>query len=1131
MLTRVSGGQEGIKEYLENGHKQGREYHRDQLDERVILAGDLDFTQQIIDRIEIDGERYLHITLSFKEDEISKDTLLAITEDFRKFMFAAYKEDEYNFYAEAHLPKIKSYEHQRTGEIVERNPHIHYVVPKINLRTGGALNPFGLVEKSERHLDAFQEHINNKYGLASPKDNRRVYFTDASDMIQRYKDDNFTGSNKELKKSILAAVLDRNITSYDDFSKLVDEFGETKVRNAGRENEYFNVKPDGQTKGVNLKDYPFTRQFIELPAEEKRRILTAEIQRTYDVQGQARKDPAGVSAALEEWYRFRAREIKYVNSGNRKLYKAYRTATLDEREVILEQLAARFYDKYPGPKTEPDLFTGKNPFDPEYGFKQAAREPVQMSLLDVDGAQPEQEMPLAGGHSVAVEGPSADEPGPAGPDRSVVAPHPDRQQVPMPVAVFEQARGLGDPAAWTATLQHSGKNPVDHDYGIKVLAVELNGQAERPSRQFGTEPLADFERNHAINPRGGMPASVPELGARGGKNHVDHDYAFGGPAGEGGSWPRAGQQQGASPLTAFEQTHTLNQAHTAPAATFHHQEPNHERARYAGKNPVGHEYGYKRPGGKAGRDGAGTGSTSGRALGHAGGLPGRTEGQRGRSAVGNPGAGGSYRLATHPDRQHDIVSLASVEKTRTVDRLRRMPGGRVVPAHAEGDVLLPSHAHDQLGNRAGGSNHAVRRSRHRQSAQSVRGTGRVNDSVVSQIARDFGERRRSDGAGRLPEFQEIKQKLDAKRLLAELSRSHGVIVTMYQVTAAADGSARIRAGNRNLNVCDFMTKEMRLPWAEAATILRHSYSRQVDRHPEVAPKMPPSPTLWRQFQDQRRERGGLRMQLAAQLASERARQDALKERFDEAKRAMTGLSAGERKAALSVARMEYLAAMDTLRSTIRSERAPFRLSVADQYRQFLQERAQAGDDVALTELRRRSRSAPERVDPAVGHIRAVETLLEPNAVLYRGRQVHYRVHLDGDVVYLVAGREIIHDKGDSVVLLQTDRFAIETALRLAQGKFGSSLKLSGAAEFQERAARFAAEAGLDVHFENRRAEEIREQRAAELASQRDAGRRYVESQTRPQPRRIEGAPDQFRPARETPDRANPGHAPDEPEIE
>ncbi|WP_434116197.1 hypothetical protein [Paraburkholderia caffeinilytica] len=42
MLIRISGHYDGIKEYLEKGQKQNREFSRDEMDERVILAGELD---------------------------------------------------------------------------------------------------------------------------------------------------------------------------------------------------------------------------------------------------------------------------------------------------------------------------------------------------------------------------------------------------------------------------------------------------------------------------------------------------------------------------------------------------------------------------------------------------------------------------------------------------------------------------------------------------------------------------------------------------------------------------------------------------------------------------------------------------------------------------------------------------------------------------------------------------------------------------------------------------------------------------------------------------------------------------------------------------------------------------------
>ncbi|MGR5465482.1 relaxase, partial [Photobacterium damselae] len=146
-----------------------------------------------------EAERYLRLTLSFKEDNVPQEILEAVTKDFEAFALAAYRPDEYQFYAEAHLPKIKSYIDKKTGEIVERKPHIHVVIPETNLITGKRTEPFGLVRQNTHYIDAFQEVANEKYGLASPKVNLRTDFTDESTILSRQKGDNFKGANKVIK--------------------------------------------------------------------------------------------------------------------------------------------------------------------------------------------------------------------------------------------------------------------------------------------------------------------------------------------------------------------------------------------------------------------------------------------------------------------------------------------------------------------------------------------------------------------------------------------------------------------------------------------------------------------------------------------------------------------------------------------------------------------------------------------------------------------------------------------------------------------------------------------------------------------------------------------------------------------
>lgn len=907
MLIRVGGGKEGIKEYLEKGHKQGREHSRDELDERVILAGDLEFTDQIINGMETFGERYLHITLAFKEDELSHETMQAITRDFQEFAFAAYGEYEFNFYAEAHLPKIKSYVNQKTGELVERKPHIHIVVPKVNMLSGGFLNPFGMVEHNERFLDAFQEHINNKYGLASPKDNRRVEFTNASDMIQRYKDDHFDGHNKELKRDILNAILERKICDYDSFTRLISEFGETRTRNAGKDSEYQNVKLEGHAKGVNLKDFVFTRAFIEMSEVDKRVRLSAEVQRKYEVESQARRDPANVEAGLMDWYSYRAMEIKYLNSGNMKLYRAYRAAGPDVRAQILTDQAKKFYDKHQEPKNEPERFK-RNPFEHTYGFKR----PNRSMGREPDGARSER-------------------------------------------AVDRRAHGA---------------------------ECAVDGQDDGPG----------------VGRASGRPYR-PSSGDRGGGRSTGTDQVRGTPA--------------------------------------------DDLAR--------------------------------------------------------------RRIAFAADRQHDPYPIARGKTTQTINGVRTMSGIDVAGDPAGPKVLLPDHARVQLDNGRAGGIDPLRR--HRDSERErVVGTGRLSDTAIHQLTRDLAQRQQVGAAGELAEFQQIKANLDAGRLLGELSVSHGLIIDKYAVSVAIDGSGRIKCGNRNLNVSDFLTKEMRLSWAESATILRAAYTHQIDKYPARAPRQAPSQALWRQFQDYRRSRGGQRQLLVQQLANERARRAELRQALGRSRLDAQALPATQRKAAQSIARMQLVTAESALKVAVRAERERFRAPVSEQYKTYLHGRASEGDDQALAELRKMSAATPGPDRPEVGSIAPAGGSTEPNAMFYRGKQVRYLVHRNGDVVYSLAGRAIIQDKGDKLLMLQTDRLAIETALRLAHAKFGDVLTVSGPRDFQERTARIAVEAGVQVTFQDRKLEEIRQNHASELASERakraehrELGSKFIDQQRRPVP--------------------------------
>jgi hypothetical protein len=765
MLIRISGGSEGIEDYLQHGQKKGRDFDRNELDERVILDGDLDTTREIISTVHGDGEKYLHVTLAFKEDEVSKETLHAITQEFKEFAFAAYDPDEFNFYAEAHLPRIKSYIHQQTGEFIERKPHVHAVIPELNLLSGHKLNPFGRAEHQIKFLEAFQEHINDKYGLASPKDNRRIEFTGESEMIGRYKGDIFAGQNKEFREQVLTEMIGRGITSYDEFRGMLEEFGDVKIRNKGKETEYLNVKRPGAEKGVNLKDSVFRREFVELTPKEKAVRLAVEARQHYATAGPPRPMAEHWGARLTEWRTTRAREVKYLNPGNRKLYQRYREAPSAQRRDILNERETRFYSKYR---------------DTERGID-----------IEVPG---------------------------------------------------------------------------------KLSAIEGRGA---------------------------------------------------GPVKEG------------------------NTAH-----------------------------------------------------------------------------------------------------------------------------------------------------------------GRRSDSVTGQLAHELDEGRQQHNFESLGEWQEIKQQLEPYRLLSRLSESHGVIPDKYDITTGQDGTPRIRAGTRNLNVSDFLTKELNLPWSEASGILREVYAEQTGRDSEPRCRQPPTQQLWQEYQEHRATRRAA--QWEEQRTSESTRRQALKREWYARRSAIQGnrmLKGVRRKAALSVARMERVIQAQALSAAIKTERTMLRTAdraPMDQYREFLRAKSEAGDGRALAELRRvqRRQGMPASgLDAHELHIEAADRSqanveAEPLQVM---PGLSYSVNAYGDVTYRKAGAAILRDEGRAVRVLRADDDDIETALRLARAKFGTRLILNGSEAFQAQAARVAAERGIGVEFADPRLQALMSGRKAEIEAERKP-RKEVKSTPGPAPK-------------------------------
>lgn len=840
MLIRVTGGSEGIADYLVNGQKADREFTREQLDERVILAGELEFTDALIQRMSNEGDRYLHITLAFKEDHLDKDVMQSIVRDFKQFAMSAYDSDEYDFYAEAHIPKISSYTNRKTGELVERKPHIHIVIPRANLLSGTLMDPLykpvlnkqtGIVEVPPEQLkwiDAFQESVNAKYGLSSPKDNRRLEFTGASEMISRYKADLFQPHERDLKERILSDVLNRKISDYESFRDLLTEYGTARTRNKGKDNEYQNVKPADNARGINLKEPVFSREFIELSEAEKRRALTDRSSLAYEEQQQPRPVAPELDATLKEWHEVRAKELKYINSGNRKLYAAYRSADREGKRAMLDERAATFYTKH--------------------------------------------------------------------------------------------------------------RKETDHD------------RTDEQRRDF-----------------------------RGRENAADRGT---------------------------DSRRTV--AHIA------------DNLRAAGRNI----------------------QSTGRAVG---------------------------------DAEQARRNLADRRASRAVAALGRRLG------RDQSEDRQVSQAAPQPRDR------------------------RAADSVTGQLLAEARERKTEGKAAHLAEFAQIKRELDARRLLAHLSKTHGVIPEKYEVTKGKDGSDRIKAGSRNLNVSDFLTQEMRLSFSEAAPVLRQVYAAQQGR--ELAEARPsPRRELWQAFRQAQPEQAKQKAaEWEAQRQSERERRAAIRDDYQGERRALQAdrsKPAAERKAALSIARMERVTKDMALREAIREERQQLKEKhgqpYQERYRAFLAERANKGDETALAELRRQRDASPTPTAEANTIEGSSKRKRDSDQAAQLARNLAYSVDRAGNVTYYAdqaKRRALVIDSGQRVTVAAVkDSQAVEAGLRLAVQKFGPGLKIEGSEEFKRQVIDAALKTGLRVEFDSKAMNDELQRRRAERDELQARGKAFIASE-------------------------------------
>jgi hypothetical protein len=283
-------------------------------------------------------------------------------------------------------------------------------------------------------------------------------------------------------------------------------------------------------------------------------------------------------------------------------------------------------------------------------------------------------------------------------------------------------------------------------------------------------------------------------------------------------------------------------------------------------------------------------------------------------------------------------------------------------------------------------------------------------------------------------------------------------------------------------------------------LMREQYRAQTGLDPADEPRRTPEQDLWSEFQRFRKQYSeALRAEWLEQGAREQARRSAIKSTFYAKRSAVvdnSGMSSAARRAAVSVARVERIEAEALLRKQIARERdalkAAMRRPLTDQYRDFLQEQAQLGNVRALRELRRMQPTQPtqrtgdERESPGMAFRASRRAIAsEPNEIIYSGPVITHHVQENGNVDYKRDGVALMVDEGRTVRMWVHDRDAIEIGLRLAQQKFGPTLTLTGPEEFMMATARVAAEARMNVDFDDEVLSGILHARRTELDAEAD----------------------------------------------
>ncbi|MEQ1968068.1 LPD7 domain-containing protein [Xenorhabdus nematophila] len=383
------------------------------------------------------------------------------------------------------------------------------------------------------------------------------------------------------------------------------------------------------------------------------------------------------------------------------------------------------------------------------------------------------------------------------------------------------------------------------------------------------------------------------------------------------------------------------------------------------------------------------------------------------------------------------------------------------------EMLLPGDVFDQLSTgrkkRATKWNNNVRWDVHQ---EGVTVPARYSDNVTNEILKDIAGKKFSSTKTETVDWKLFNHSIDHEAFLDMLSVTHGITRSAYIVTQGRDGSPRIQCGRLKRSINDFLTKELHLEWPEAQDILINERKRQQENN-LIKPKLDKSYSYWKEFKNWQSLEGNSYKELWADLRGNHKRQiHAHREQFHLRRRSIysnTSISWRERRAQLSLLRIEKLACEEKLRLNFKRQKEELKesLLIEVRYLEFLKTKIKSGDKEALAEYRCFAREINKK------HINSngINTLESNNAVL---EGYKFTVGTSGNVIYTIKDTEAIEDTPLWVSVIQDeDKDVIELAVRLALEKnYGKPLEITGNESFQQRVVQVVIERGIRADFKD-----------------------------------------------------------------